>query len=116
MSPPNRRQWPIDSDAQTALFGFPIANCRRTASNSVRHSRRRLTMRICRTCGYRTSQRSHVRVVIVVLLLLAFGRIPTSAADRPKNAAAVRPPVDYVTLRGGARLRGMLFGHQDSST
>ena len=72
-------------------------------------------MRICRTCICRTWQRSLVPLVMA-LLLVALARIPSNSADRPKNAAAGRPPVDYVTLRSGARLRGMLFGRQDSST
>ena len=49
---------------------------------------------------------------IAVLLILS----PTFAADRPKVAAVQRSPVDQVSVRGGLKLRGMLFAQGEDKS
>ena len=49
---------------------------------------------------------------IAVLLILT----PMFAADRPKVAAVQRAPVDQVAVRGGPKLRGMLFAQGEDKS
>lgn len=49
---------------------------------------------------------------IAVLLILS----PTFAADRPKVAVVLRLPVDQVAVRGGLKLRGMLFAQGEDKS
>ncbi len=48
----------------------------------------------------------------VVLVAVASLIAPSFAADKPKGAATTRPVVDQVAVRGGPKLRGMLFAQR----
>ena len=53
-----------------------------------------------------------ISAAAVALLILT----PSIAAERPKVAVGLRSPVDQVAVRGGPKLRGMLFGQRDDKS
>ena len=62
-------------------------------------------------------QNRHVwPLVIVGFIAVLLIVVPTFAADRPKVAAVLRLPVDQVAVRGGLKLRGMLFAQGEDQS